>query len=47
MGMECSMYGRTEMHTRFLLENIKGREHSKGPGVDMRLICEWILQKKG
>jgi hypothetical protein len=28
------------------LENLKGRDHSKDLGVDVRIILEWILGKE-
>jgi hypothetical protein len=34
------------MHITFLLENLKGRDHSEGPGVDGKLILEWIIKRK-
>jgi hypothetical protein len=35
------------MHTVFLLENLKGKDHSKDLGVYGRIILEWILRKYG
>jgi hypothetical protein len=35
------------MHTTFLLENLKGRDHSEYLGIDGKIILEWILGKKG
>jgi hypothetical protein len=35
------------MHTKFLLENPKRRDHSKDLGADGRIILEWILEKNG
>jgi len=35
------------MHTKFLSENLKGRDHSEDLGVDRRIILDWILQKYG
>jgi len=35
------------MHTQFLLENLKGRDHSEDLGVDVRIIVEWMLGKEG
>jgi hypothetical protein len=31
------------MHKIFWLGNLKGRDHSKDPGIDRRIILEWIL----
>jgi hypothetical protein len=36
-----------EMHTRFWLENLKGRDHSEDLGIDGKIILEWILGKWG
>jgi len=33
------------MHTKFLSENVKVRDHVEGLGVDGRIILEWILGK--
>jgi hypothetical protein len=35
------------IYTKFWLENLKGRDHSEGLGVDGRTILEWILLLKG
>jgi len=35
------------MHTKFWLENLKGRDHSEDLDVDGRVILQWILQKYG
>jgi hypothetical protein len=35
------------MHTRYWLENLKGRDHLEGPVVGGRIILEWILGKQG
>jgi hypothetical protein len=29
------------------LKNVKGRDHLEEPGVDGRIILEWILRKQG
>jgi hypothetical protein len=34
------------MHTQFLSENAKEREHSEDLGVDERLILEWFLGRE-
>jgi hypothetical protein len=34
------------MHTKFLLENLKGRDHSKDLGVDGKILLEWNLEKE-
>jgi hypothetical protein len=33
------------MHTKFLFEILKGRDHSKDLGVNGRIILKWILGK--
>jgi hypothetical protein len=40
----CSAYGRRKIHTKLLLENLKGRDHSEDLNVDGRIISEWILR---
>jgi hypothetical protein len=35
------------MYTIFLLENLKGRDHSEDLGVNGRIIFECILGKQG
>jgi len=37
------MHGRDEMHTKFWLENMKGRDHMEDLGIDGNLILWWIL----
>jgi hypothetical protein len=34
------------MHTKFLLEILKGRDQFEDPGVNRRIILELILRKK-
>jgi hypothetical protein len=34
------------IHTKFWLENLKGRDHSEDPGIDGRIISEWLLGKQ-
>jgi hypothetical protein len=33
------------MHTKFWSENLKGSDHSEDPGVDGKIILEWIIRK--
>jgi hypothetical protein len=33
------------MHTKFLLESLKGKEHLEDLGIDVRIILKWILWK--
>jgi len=32
-----------ELDTKFLLENLKERDHTEDLGVDGKIILEWIL----
>jgi hypothetical protein len=34
------------MHTKYWSENLKGREHMEGVGIDRRIILNWILEKQ-
>jgi hypothetical protein len=34
-----------EVHLKFELENLKGRDHLKDLGIDGRIILKWILKK--
>jgi len=34
------------MHTKFLSENLKGRDHLEDLGIDRKIILEWILGKQ-
>jgi len=36
---------RSETHTMFLLENLKGRDYLEDIGIDGKIILEWILGK--
>jgi len=42
-GRACGMHERCEMHTKFWLENLKGRAHSEDLSIDGRTILEWNL----
>jgi hypothetical protein len=35
------------MHTITWLENLKGRDHSKVPEIDGKIILQWIFGKCG
>lgn len=39
------MEGEKEMHTNFYSENLKGRDHFQGLGVDGRMILKLILRE--
>jgi len=41
----CYEILRREMYTKFLSQNLKGREHSEDLGVDGEIILEYILGK--
>jgi len=32
------------MHTKFLSENLKGREHTEDLGIDGKIILEWTIR---
>jgi hypothetical protein len=34
-----------KMHTKFWLEDLKGKEQLEDTGTDCRLILEWMLEK--
>jgi hypothetical protein len=38
---------RREVHTKFWLENLKGRDTFADLGKDERVILKWILKKQG
>jgi hypothetical protein len=33
------------MHTKFCMENLKGKYYSEDIGIDEKIILEWILRK--
>jgi hypothetical protein len=37
--------GKMRIHTKFWLENLKGRDHSEDLDIDVRIISTWILGK--
>jgi hypothetical protein len=42
----CSTHGlREEMHIKFWLLNLKGRDHSGNLAVDGKIILKWIIGK--
>jgi len=43
-AVHAARMGRTEMYTRFLWENLRGRDHLGDPGVDVRIILRWIFK---
>jgi hypothetical protein len=36
---------REEVHTRFWWGNLRETDHLEDPGVDERIILEWIFEK--
>jgi hypothetical protein len=45
MGEACSVHERREMHTKFLLKNLKEYDHAEDVDVNGKTISEWILRK--
>jgi hypothetical protein len=45
MGGARSIHGRNEVHTVFLLENVKRIDHSEYLGVDETIILHWLFWK--
>jgi hypothetical protein len=45
MGGVRSTHGRREIHTKFWLDNLKGRDHSEDLDVDRMIILGRILGK--
>jgi hypothetical protein len=41
----CYEILRREMYTKFLSQNLKGREHSEDIGMDGKMILKLILKK--
>jgi hypothetical protein len=35
------------MCTKFWLDRLRGRDHLEGPGIDGRILLNWILGKDG
>jgi len=35
------------MYIKFLSENLKERDHTEDPGIDGKIILEWVLRKYG
>jgi hypothetical protein len=35
------------MHTKYWMENLKGRDHLEALGIDERIKLKWILAKYG
>jgi hypothetical protein len=40
VGSACSMHGRDEMHSKFLSENLKGRDQLENLLVNGRIILK-------
>jgi hypothetical protein len=34
------------MHTIFWSDKLKGRDYSEDPGVDIKIILDWIMEKE-
>jgi hypothetical protein len=45
MGGACSICYWWYIHTNFLSENFKGRDHAEDLSVDKRIVLKWILGK--
>jgi hypothetical protein len=45
MGGACSTYGKKEVHTGFWWGDLREGDHLGDPGVDRRIILEWIFMK--
>jgi hypothetical protein len=43
VGRTRNTHGKDEMRAEFLLENLNRRQHLEEPGIDGRIILEWIL----
>jgi hypothetical protein len=40
-------WGRSEIHTKFWLESLKGKDHHlEDLSIDERIILKWILRKQ-
>jgi len=39
------MGGKVEVHTGFWWRNLRERDHLEDPGIDGRIILQWIFQK--
>jgi len=40
-----ALWGRGEVHTGFLWENLRERDHLEDPGIDGRIILRWIFRQ--
>ena len=46
MGGACSTYGeKADVYKRFWWESLKKRAHFEDPGVDGRVVLNWICRK--
>jgi hypothetical protein len=45
MGWACSAYGRREMHTKYWLGSLTGRDHSENLGIGGKIMLRRILWK--
>jgi hypothetical protein len=37
---------RLKIHTKFMFERLKGRDHLEEAGIDRRMILTWALNKQ-
>lgn len=45
MGGACGVTGKREMPRRFLLGNMKERDHLEELNINWRMILKWILKQ--
>jgi hypothetical protein len=44
MGRTCGTYGK-EVHTGFLRGNLREGDHLEDPGVDGRIMLQWVFER--
>jgi hypothetical protein len=47
MGQGCSVHGRQEIHTKFRLGKLKGRNCLEGIVINGRIILKWLSNNLG